>query len=83
MNDIDSMQLLQAVKNIRDKGIFIGGEKLDHPLPRIFIGAVANPFAEPVAYRYLRLAKKLLQGHNLSRRNVFLISIALENGWKK
>lgn len=62
VNDIDSMQLLQAVKNIRDKGIFIGGEKLDHPLPRIFIGAVANPFAEPVAYRYLRLAKKVAAG---------------------
>ncbi len=62
VNDIDSMQLLQAVKNMRDKGVFIGGEKLDHPLPRIFIGAVANPFADPVAYRYLRLAKKIVAG---------------------
>ena len=82
MNDIDSMQLLQAVKNIRDKGIFIGGESWI-TLAAHFYRCGSQPFAEPVAYRYLRLAKKLLRGNNLSRRNVFLISIALENGWKK
>jgi len=62
VNDIDSVQLLQALKNMRDKGVFISGEKLDHPLPRIFIGAVANPFADPFAYRHIRLAKKIAAG---------------------
>lgn len=62
VNDLDSIQLIQAIKNMRDKGVFIGGEKLEHPLPRIFIGAVANPFADPFAYRSLRLAKKLAAG---------------------
>ncbi len=62
VNDIDSVQLLQAVKNMRDKGVFIGGGKLEQPLPRIFIGAVANPFADPFAYRSLRLAKKIAAG---------------------
>lgn len=60
--DLDSMQLLQAVKNMRDEGVFVGGEKLEHPLPRIFIGAVANPFADPFEYRALRLAKKIEAG---------------------
>ncbi len=60
--DLDSMQLIQAVKNMRDEGVFIGGEKLEHPLPRIFIGAVANPFADPFEYRPLRLAKKIAAG---------------------
>lgn len=62
VNDLDSTQLLQAVKNMRDDGVFIGGDKLDHPLPKVFIGAVANPFADPFEYRALRLAKKIAAG---------------------
>ncbi len=62
VNDLDSMQLIQALKNMRDEGVFISGEKLEHPLPRIFIGAVANPFADPFEYRHLRLAKKIAAG---------------------
>lgn len=62
VNDLDSMQLIQTLKNLRDEGVFIGGEKLEHPLPRIFIGAVANPFADPFEYRHLRLAKKVAAG---------------------
>ncbi len=62
VNDLDSTQLIQTVKNMRDEGVFIGGDKLDHPLPRVFIGAVANPFADPFEYRALRLAKKAAAG---------------------
>lgn len=60
--DLDSMQLIQAVKKMRDEGVFIGGDKLEHPLPNIFIGAVANPFADPFEYRPFRLAKKIEAG---------------------
>ncbi len=60
--DLDSTQLIHTVKNMRDDGVFIGGDKLDHPLPKIFIGAVANPFADPFEYRALRLAKKIAAG---------------------
>jgi methylenetetrahydrofolate reductase (NADPH) len=60
--DLDSMQLIQAVRKMRDEGVFVGGERLEHPLPRIFIGAVANPFADPFEYRPLRLAKKVAAG---------------------
>lgn len=59
--DIDSMQLIQMLKNMRDKGVFCGGEKLEAPI-RLFIGAVANPFADPFTYRVPRLAKKIAAG---------------------
>jgi methylenetetrahydrofolate reductase (NADPH) len=59
--DIDSMQLIQAVRQMRDKGVVLGGEKLTEP-PHLFIGAVANPFADPLSYRVSRLAKKAAAG---------------------
>ncbi len=62
VNDLDSMQLLETVKNMRDKGVFVGGEELEHPLPNIFIGSVVNPFADPFEYRPYRLAKKIAAG---------------------
>ena len=62
VNDLDSMQLLETVKNMRDKGVFVGGEELEHPLPNVFIGSVVNPFADPFEYRPYRLAKKIAAG---------------------
>ncbi len=59
--DIDSMQLIQMVKNMRDEGKFLGGAEIEHP-PKIFIGAAANPFAEPYEWRVHRLAKKIEAG---------------------
>ena len=59
--DIDSIQLIQLVKQMRDEGIVLGGDKLSEP-PHLFIGAVANPFADPFTYRVLRLAKKVAAG---------------------
>jgi len=61
VHDIDSMQLLQMVKNMRDNKIFQCGEEIDVE-PRFFIGAAANPFADPFDYRPLRLAKKITAG---------------------
>jgi methylenetetrahydrofolate reductase (NADPH) len=62
--DIDSMQLIKALKDMRDEGKFIGGEALEHPLEQIFIGAVENPFADPFEYRVDRLEKKINAGVN-------------------
>ncbi len=59
--DIDSIQLVQTVRRMRDEGRIIGGEELSEP-PRLFIGAVANPFADPFDYRVIRLAKKINAG---------------------
>lgn len=59
--DLDSVQLLQAVANMRDQGVFQGGKDIDNP-PKMFVGAAANPFADPFELRVLRLAKKIRAG---------------------
>ncbi|MFK5954332.1 MAG: methylenetetrahydrofolate reductase [Desulfobacterium sp.] len=59
--DIDSMQLIGMVKKMRDEGKFLGGADIDMP-PKMFIGAAANPFAEPFEWRVHRLAKKIAAG---------------------
>ncbi|MBU2622820.1 MAG: methylenetetrahydrofolate reductase [Proteobacteria bacterium] len=59
--DIDSMQLIGMVKRMRDEGKFLGGTEIGHP-PKIFIGAAANPFADPFEWRVHRLAKKIKAG---------------------
>ena len=59
--DMDSIHLVQTVKHMRDEGKFLGGEELKG-VPRFFIGAAANPFADPFESRVVRLAKKLAAG---------------------
>ncbi|MFW6415253.1 MAG: methylenetetrahydrofolate reductase [Thermodesulfobacteriota bacterium] len=59
--DIDSMQLISAVKKMRDQGQFMAGGQLDGA-PNMFIGAAANPFAQPYEFRVHRLAKKIQAG---------------------
>ena len=59
--DLDSIQFVQAVKTMRDEGIILGGESLASS-PDIFIGAAANPFADPLEFRVIRLAKKIEAG---------------------
>ncbi len=59
--DIDSMQLIQTVRLMRDEGKFLGGDDIKRP-PRMFVGAAANPFADPFEIRVPRLAKKVAAG---------------------
>jgi len=59
--DIDSMNLVRAVYNMREKGEDMSGFKLNTS-PKMFIGAAANPFADPFEYRVIRLAKKIDAG---------------------
>ena len=59
--DIDSIQLVQMVKNMRDDKIFQCGDEMSVP-PSLFIGAAANPFADPFDFRAIRLAKKIVAG---------------------
>lgn len=59
--DLDSIQLLQTAKIMRDESVFLSGRKLTTP-PRLFLGAAANPFAPPYDWRPLRLAKKIAAG---------------------
>jgi methylenetetrahydrofolate reductase (NADPH) len=59
--DIDSTQLIAMTKQMRDEGTFLSGAEL-HGAPKLFIGAAANPFAEPYEWRVHRLAKKVAAG---------------------
>jgi len=59
--DIDSIQLIQTVRYMRDEGKFLGGDDIERP-PRMFVGAAANPFADPFEIRVRRLAKKAAAG---------------------
>ncbi|MCJ2555486.1 MAG: methylenetetrahydrofolate reductase [Candidatus Thermoplasmatota archaeon] len=59
--DLDSIQLIQLVKVMRDEKKFQCGDDMDVE-PRIFIGAAANPFGDPFEFRVARLAKKIAAG---------------------
>jgi methylenetetrahydrofolate reductase (NADPH) len=61
--DLDSMQLIRPVRLMRDERKFISGDEITGEMP-IFIGATANPFADPFDYRVVRLAKKVKAGAN-------------------
>jgi methylenetetrahydrofolate reductase (NADPH) len=61
VHDIDSIQFIQMVRTMRDEGKFQGGAEIDHA-PKMFIGAAANPFADPFELRVARLAKKVVAG---------------------
>ena len=61
VHDLDSIQLIQTVRHMRDNGQFIGGDDIERP-PQMFVGAAANPFADPFQIRALRLAKKVKAG---------------------
>lgn len=60
--DLDSIQLIKTVKDMRDAKVFQSGEVIKQGEPRFFIGAVANPFADPFEFRVLRLEKKIRAG---------------------
>jgi len=59
--DIDSMNLARAVHDMGAQGKDMSGFDLQGA-PRMFIGAAANPFADPFEYRVVRLAKKIAAG---------------------
>ncbi|MFZ5570196.1 MAG: methylenetetrahydrofolate reductase [Thermodesulfobacteriota bacterium] len=61
VHDLDSMQLIQTVRLMRDEGKFLGGDEIKRP-PQMFVGAAANPFADPFEIRVPRLAKKIAAG---------------------
>lgn len=59
--DLDSIQLLKMVKEMRDEKKFQCGEEMDVE-PHFFLGAAENPFSDPFEIRALRLAKKVAAG---------------------
>ncbi|KAA3659055.1 MAG: methylenetetrahydrofolate reductase [Chloroflexi bacterium] len=62
--DMDSLQLVHMVADIRDEHIFQCGDKFKGQEARFFVGAAAAPFADPIDFRPYRLAKKVKAGAN-------------------
>jgi 5,10-methylenetetrahydrofolate reductase len=62
--DIDSLQLVKMVSDMRDECTFQCGDAFKGQEPRFFVGAAAAPFADPIDFRPLRLAKKVQAGAN-------------------
>jgi 5,10-methylenetetrahydrofolate reductase len=60
--DLDSIQLLQIIKNMREEGIFQSGDPLRGTFPNVFLGTAANPYADPFEIQVNRLQKKIDAG---------------------
>jgi methylenetetrahydrofolate reductase (NADPH) len=58
--DLDGPQLIALATTLAG-GSYLSGRRLD-PAPHLFIGAVENPAAPPLAYRAQRAAKKVQAG---------------------
>jgi methylenetetrahydrofolate reductase (NADPH) len=62
VHDVDSVSMLQMCRNLRDEKIFECGDAVKGQEPRFFLGAAANPFADPFEFRPYRLGKKASAG---------------------
>lgn len=59
--DIDSIQLIAAVKQMSDEGVLLNGTKIKGDFAML-VGAVANPYLRPLELNILRLSKKVEAG---------------------
>jgi CO dehydrogenase/acetyl-CoA synthase delta subunit len=60
--DMDSIQMLGMMRDLRDAKKFQCGEELKGKAPQLFLGAAANPFAWPFEFRAVRMGKKIACG---------------------
>ncbi len=60
--DMDSIQLLGMMSRMVNEKRFQCGEEIKGLAPNFFLGAAANPFADPFEFRPKRLAKKVVAG---------------------
>ncbi len=64
--DIDSIQLIGVVRKMRDEKKFMSGDTFTGEAP-LYIGAAANPFADPFEFRVIRLEKKVRAGASFAQ----------------
>jgi methylenetetrahydrofolate reductase (NADPH) len=62
VHDIDSIQMVQMVRAMRDEKKLQCGQEMKSDEPRMFVGAAENPFGDPFEFRVRRLAKKVVAG---------------------
>ncbi len=59
--DIDSTQMIQMIKKMRDKNELLNGAKIGNSFS-IITGAAANPFLKPIDLNMIRLSQKIESG---------------------
>ncbi|MCX5705318.1 MAG: methylenetetrahydrofolate reductase [Candidatus Omnitrophica bacterium] len=59
--DLDSVQLLQVAKDLRN-GFDMKGNSLEGAAPRLCLGAVVNPCADPIEPQIIKMEKKIEAG---------------------
>jgi len=59
--DVDSIQLLDALRKLKEENVFMGGSQCKQP-PKFFLGATVSPFADPEELQMIRLRKKIKAG---------------------
>lgn len=59
--DIDSIQLVAAVRKMRDEGVLLDGTKIEGEFSML-IGAAANPYLTPLELNIIRFNKKVEAG---------------------
>lgn len=59
--DIDSIQLVEAVRRMNEERVLIDGTKIEGEFS-VLIGAVANPYLKPLELNIIRLKKKVDAG---------------------
>lgn len=75
--DLDSVQLLRALRGMRDDHVLLSGRRLN-PAPDCFLGAVENPFAPP--FHVGRLAEKVEAGAQFVQTQ-FVFDVAAFGRW--
>ena len=59
--DVDSIQLVDALRKLKEEGVFMSGSQCKLP-PEFFLGATVSPFADPEELQMIRLRKKIKAG---------------------
>lgn len=59
--DLDSVQLIKTVHDMVYEGVLLNGKEMKTP-PLMFIGAAANPFADPFEMQMIKMLKKVEAG---------------------
>ncbi len=62
--DMDSLQMVHMLTEMRDKAVFQCGDEVKGKTAGFLLGSAAAPFADPIDFRPLRLAKKIKAGSN-------------------
>jgi len=67
--DLDSVQLIKMIRQIVNEGVDMNGNPIESP-PKFFIGAGANPNANPIELELLKFEKKVYAGADFFQTQV-------------